>query len=153
MKYARFSSLILVVLFLLYPSYSFAEIQPITTEFSDAYSVVNADMSQTGEKKLKHVFSITAPDSNALTLDSAVEIAMDVLLRQSTVIEKSPQSSDHYNFLLLEVEDRAISYIAHYVELSQTSPAAYAWVITFLVADTSLYVGTVTVSSPAGEVI
>lgn len=153
MKSARLNSFILVVLLLLYPSCSFAEIKPLPTIFSDASPAVHADMPQMGVKELKHVFSIATPDSNALPQDAAMEIAMDVLLNQSAVIEKSPQSSDHYNFLLLEVEDRAISYVAHYVELSQVSPAAYAWIITFFVADTPFYVGTVTVSSPAGEVI
>lgn len=153
MKSARLNAFILVVLLLLYPSCSFAEIKPLPTIFSDECPVVHADIPQKGEKELKHVFSIATPDSNAFTQDAAVEIAMDVLLKQSAVIEKTPQSPDHYNFLLLEVEDRAISYVAHYVELSQESPAAYAWIITFFIADTSVYVGTVTVSSPAGEVI
>ena len=153
MKSARLNSFILVVLLLLYPSCSFAEIKPLPTIFSDECPAVHADMPKMGAKELKHVFSIATPDSNALPQDAAMEIAMDVLLNQSAVIEKSPQSSDHYNFLLLEVEDRAISYVAHYVELSQVSPAAYAWIITFFVADTPFYVGTVTVSSPAGEII
>lgn len=49
---------------------------------------------------------------------------MDALLSRNAVIERNPQNPDHYDFLLLEVEDRALSYMAHYVAFSRGSPAA-----------------------------
>ena len=149
----RLGSFLLVILLVLYPSGSFSEIKPTATMLSDAHVDVNADMPKTLEKELKHEFSLATPDKHALTSDAAVQTAMDVLLGQNAVIERNPQNPDHYNFLLLEVEDRALSHIAHYVELSQGSPAAYAWIVTFFVADTPFYVGTVTVASPGGAVI
>lgn len=150
----RSGSFLLTILLVLYPLGAFSEIiKPTTAMFSDAHADVNADISGTLEKEWKHEFSMATPSPDALTPDAAVEIAMDALLSRNAVIERNPQNPDHYDFLLLEVEDRALSYMAHYVAFSRGSPAAYAWIVTFFIEDTPFYVGTVTVASPDGEVI
>lgn len=112
----RSGSFLLTILLVLYPLGAFSEIiKPTTAMFSDAHADVNADISGTLEKEWKHEFSMATPSPDALTSDAAVEIAMDALLSRNAVIERNPQNPDHYDFLLLEVEDRALSYMAHYV--------------------------------------
>lgn len=153
MRAVRSGSFLLTILLVLYPLGSFSENKPTAAMFSDTHAAVNADISGTLEKEWKHEFSMDTPGPDALTSDAAVEIAMEVLLSQNAVIERNPQNPDHYNFLLLEVEDRALSYMAHYVALRRGSQSAHAWIVTFFIEDTPFYVGTVTVASPDGEVI
>ena len=135
MRAVRSGSFLLTILLVLYPLGSFSENKPTAAMFSDTHAAVNADISGTLEKEWKHEFSMDTPGPDALTSDAAVEIAMEVLLSQNAVIERNPQNPDHYNFSLLEVEDRALSYMAHYVALSREMPAAHAWICLLYTSD------------------